>query len=177
MARKVGKTVQSLKLAKWSVLWVVEKKTKGGKRKKKIMEYDAGYDLADALRVKSLLEAADRRAVTLRCKNTGFPPPEVLLPHEEYEIVTKRRNGKNKKYRKKTWVDPMMDYNLMGIYWCPYCMKLRKFVQRSGFWYEDKYWVDRKGLYCPMCDIFHQDPHVMKWNPQARVVEFRKKTR
>lgn len=162
MPRK-GVTTNAIALAKWSVLWVGKNK----KGKTQIFERDCGYDLTEAVRIRDLCVKGGKKSVTLRCKNTGFPPPERLMPHPQYVVVEK----KGKRYKKRVGtINPLSELNLQGIYWCPFCMKVRKFVHRDGFWIEG-IWVDKKGLYCPMCDIYFGNHHVRRWNPHTPMTD------
>lgn len=176
MPRKVraGVTTTSLKFVSWSVMWITTDK----KGKTKIMERKCGSDLAEALRIKSLLDKAGRRAVTLRSCNAAFAPPDSLIAHDTWEVVTRqvKRKGKvkTKKFKKKVHVDPLKDLNAKGIFWCPYCIKLRKLVMRDGFWHHDEWrgvssehWIEEKSLYCPMCDTSLKNWHMCFFNPMA----------
>lgn len=148
--------------SRWAVLWLVKKPG----RKPYLIEKEFGSDLVEALRIRDLALAAGKKFVTLRSMNVGFPPPERLRPHYETQVtgykVVKR---KGKKYKKKVtaevWVIPMGDLNAEGKWWCPYCMKLRRFELRDG------YGVDDPAYHCQICNISSRDWHVRKWNPAA----------
>lgn len=157
--------------ANWEVLWI---------RNKKVQRKDCGHDLMEAMRIFMLATEAGRKGVTLRCKNMGFPPPAKYLPYEakmkkpldKPKII--RKDGK--RYVKKFEVvvitkNPMKDLNTQGIWWCPYCMKLRRFVKR----YETnvgKVRVPDTAMVCPMCGIPHRDFNVRKYNPIATQVYY-----
>ena len=123
--------------------------------KGEIYEREYEVDLSEAVRVYVLLIRAGKKGATLRCQNVGFPPP--------------------KKFRGR-----MEALNRRGIWWCPYCMKMRKFENRAGFEIEDV-WVsygDRvKVPCCPMCDISSRDGNVMRYNPMAANLANRRKSR
>lgn len=154
--------------ARWAVIWLVKKP---GQRPH-LIEHEFGNDLTEALRIRDLAIKAGKKFVTLRSMNVGFPPPEKYRPHEEvvfsgrYKIVKR----KGKRYRKKIMVEqyviPLDNLNATGVWWCPYCMKLRRFKRADGFWHEGE-WVEESGYHCPICRISHRDFHVRKWNPAA----------
>lgn len=152
--------------ANWEVIWVKDNK---------VQRKDCGHDLVEALRVRDLVKEAGRKNVTLRCKNFGFGPPEELrpqivkvkIPMDPPRIV--KKNGK--RYR-KTWgykemrKIPLKQLNAEGIWWCPYCMKLRRFKKTNSF-VIDGIRVQETRHVCPLCGISHRDPHVRRWNPIA----------
>lgn len=126
-------------------------------------EYDE--DFAEALEAYTKLKVAGKRMVTLRCANVGFPPPDRVLHHEvkKYRIVTRNR----KKYKKAyyEWVDLMPQYNSQGIWWCPYCIKFRRFEQSNE--------GNKVIMTCPVCGVTNYNWHVRRWNPQAKTIEYR----
>lgn len=132
--------------ANWEVLWV-----KNGKIQRK----DCAHDLVEALRIYEMVKNAGRKNVTLRCKNFGFAPPTKLQPHE---VVVKK-----KRYLKV----PLKKLNAEGIWWCPYCMKLRRFKRSNNFGIAGVVVREVRHV-CPMCGISHRDHHVRKWNPVAQ---------
>lgn len=157
--------------AKWEVLWI---------RKGKIQRKDCGNDLMEAIQIHQRVLAAGRKGVTLRCKNMGFPPPPKYLPYEEKQKVPLekpviiKRGGK--RYRKthevKTVsIDPMYAKNREGIWWCPYCQKLRRFVKQTSMTV-DKVKFQDTAMVCPMCKITHRDHNVRKYNPMALQVYY-----
>lgn len=119
--------------------------------KGKIHEKKVGTDFTEALRLYGMLIRGGRKAPTLRCTNVGFAPPP--------------------KTRKL-----MRAYNLKGAWWCPYCIKLRKFTKIKGYRL-DGVWVDDVHFSCPMCKISHRDSHVHRHNPLAQTLAYRKRTR
>jgi len=152
--------------ARWQVLWV-----KDGKVHKKDFE----HDLMAAVELREKLVQGDRKNVTLRCCNMGFPPPEKYLPKQVKmkrkfdppKIVT--RGGKRYKQRFEIVTvtkDPMKDLNLRGVWWCPYCQKFRRFIKQNGM-YVGKTRVADVAQACPICRITHRDHNVRKWNPLA----------
>lgn len=153
--------------ANWEVLWI---------RDGKIQRKDCGHDLFEAIRIRDLVKDAGRKGVTLRCKNFAFAPPAELQPHvvkvkvplDPPRIV--KRNGK--RYRKTHEVKemlkiPLKQKNAEGIWWCGYCMKLRRFQKTTSF-KVDGITVRETRHVCPMCGISHRDHHVRKWNPVAQ---------
>jgi hypothetical protein len=141
----------------WSVLWYVADKDR-------IMRHRCGSNLSEAIRVYNIVLRAGKDRATLRCDNTGFPPPEGYQK-------TRRENWGTR--REPNWVlvlYVMEAANREGFYWCPYCREFRKFQLQRGFLYDGR-WVEepdkRGGMYCPMCGISHRDFHVRRWNPMA----------
>lgn len=114
---------------------------------------DFGNDLCEAVRIHALAVQGGRSGVTLRCKNMGFPPPAKYRPDPE----------------EPNDPAPLELLNEQGVWWCPYCMKLRKFKKVSGYRL-DGIWVAIPGMVCPMCKTSHRDPHVQRWNPLARQI-------
>lgn len=164
----IGYTGSAPERANWEVLWI-----KNGKIQRKW----CGHDLMEALRIYELVKDAGRSGVTLRCANFGFPPPEKLQPRvvkakkrlDPPKIVTIR----GKRYKKHFEVvdaikTPMKEKNKEGIWWCPYCMKLRRFVftqMSPGTGGLPK--VHDPAYRCPMCKIPHRNHEVRRWNPIA----------
>jgi glutaredoxin len=130
-----------------------------GKRQRK----DFGPDLMSAVDAYSLLKAHKRKDVTLRCKNMTFAPPDKYADREEVIVF---RNGKRFKGKKIT--EPrryrvrMFALNRRGIWWCPYCQRMRRFVKREG---------DYPALACPVCGATHR--LVSRFNPMAEYVTVR----
>lgn len=152
--------------ANWEVLWI-----KDGRIQRK----DCGHDLVEALRIRDLALEGGRKAVTLRCKNFGFAPPvelqprvvTVKVPLDPPKII--RRNGKRYKKtheRKDMLKIPLKQKNVEGIWWCPYCMKLRRFKKTNSFKVDGITVRDVRHV-CPMCGISHRDHNVRRWNPVA----------
>lgn len=147
--------------ARWEVRWVGKKKT--------IVHKVFDEDFGGALELYTKLKEARRAGVTLRCMNVGFAPPRRITHHEveRWELVRKR----GKRYKRKVIdvVDMMKDYNARGIWWCPYCITLRRFKDRS---------TQGQLLFeCPVCEISNYNWHVKRWNPMAKTVEFRAQRR
>lgn len=151
-------TRNSAPLARWSVYF-----RRNGKWKRRRFK----DDFAAAL--KFLEQATDPNA-TLHCDNVGFPPPERIThaEREEWQIVTRnvkvKGTIKRKKFKKKVIVvyNKMEDYNNQGIWWCSYCIKLRRFKEVT---------TDR-GLEvcCPVC--WASNYLVREHNPKALEIEY-----
>jgi thiol-disulfide isomerase/thioredoxin len=166
----IGYTGTAPERANWQVLWI-----KDGKVHRK----HCGHDLMEAIRIHDLAKNADRKGVTLRCCNFGFPPPEKYLPHEVKVKVPldppKIVKIKGKRYKKTFEVvtavkNPMREMNKKGIWWCPYCQKMRKFVYHSLSVNQHLGNVQKfrdPAYRCPMCKIPHRDLTVRKYNPMA----------
>lgn len=176
-------------IARWEVIW-------WNKKQKRFTVMEFGNDLASAEDLYSKVVAAGKPFATLRCCNVGFPPPEKYRPYEWTEkvklgtkIVKRRRDGKVNRYRKTKYKEvlheetPMIEVNLKGAWWCPYCRKMRKFCKQDGRTFTDKdgreYYLDGAIWCCPVCRVSHTNHHVRKWNPTAQKMPFRqiKRTR
>lgn len=147
--------------ARWEVRWVGKK---GG-----IVHKVYDEDFGGALEHYTKLKDAQRKGVTLRCMNVGFPPPKRIIEHEVVKWQVVRRGGKRYKKKVIEHENLMEDLNAQGVWWCPYCIKLRRFVDRS----------DRGQILfeCPVCDVSNYNWHVKRWNPTAKTVEFRNQGR
>jgi hypothetical protein len=152
--------------AQWAVHWIVVKKGR-----KKVIDYDCGTNLDEAIRVYGLAKKAEKPFATLRCKNVGFPPPEKYQVHEKLKKRWVTKGGRKKIDRYYVTVDPMLTVNERGIWWCPYCRELRKFLKQSGFNLETIY-IPEGGKYCPICGTSHRDYWVRKYNPAARAMAY-----
>lgn len=135
--------------------------------KAKTVRKKFGADLAGAVALygKAVGKFGTKR-VTLRCCNIAIPPPPELQPHEKLVRV------KGKKKPMAVLVRPLNALNKSkGIWWCPYCMKLRRFVERRGLRKEDGSGWEYENAYkfhrCPVCHISHKDGGVRRWNPIA----------
>lgn len=141
---------------RWEVIWMHN----GQVKRKKF-----GADLAGAVVLYTKAVQAGKRGATLRCANVGWPPPAELQPHERVVRL------KGKKKPTKVRVTPMRKLNReRGLWWCPYCMKLRKFVHRTntkvgGVTLRTNAWG------CQVCGVTTKDSHVQRWNPLALEVE------
>lgn len=153
----------------WSVLWIGERKGK-----KVIIEHECGNDLTEAIRV-YMLAKGKKPFATLRCNNTGFPPPTKYRAREVTKVVKKEVRGRMKKVRVKVTIDPMVKVNAAGFTWCPYCREMRKFKRLDSFRFEGIY-VPKPGYRCFMCGIGTSNHHVRKHNPGLVVVAARTRT-
>lgn len=166
--------------ARWEVMWVVK-----GPR---IIVKEFEDNLAEALELYDKARKAGKKMVTLRCANVGFPPPDKYADHEPI-YKTRRRKGKQRRVLKngepviigyeliepRVYQERMRHLNVLkGIWWCPYCMKLRSFDHRIGFVSDlSDTVVEADGYYCPLCDIPHWNHKVQEYNPLAREIGFR----
>lgn len=104
--------------SRWSVYYL-----RKGKWKRRRFKED--FTLA----LKFYTEMVGTKGLTLHCDNVAFPPPDRLTKAEKdvFEIV--KRKGKRYKKRKTVIYNKMEEYNLEGIWWCGYCIKLRRFKE------------------------------------------------
>lgn len=141
--------------ARWQVLWV----DPAGKVRRKEFE----HDLASAVDAYCRLRAAGRRMVTLRCANLQFAPPDKYADREAVVVIRNGRKFKGKKISEpRRYQTRMMELNRQGIWWCPYCIALRRFAKKDG---------DYPALACPMCGATHR--LVGRFNPMADYVTVR----
>jgi hypothetical protein len=147
--------------ARWEVLWV---------KRGRIIRYDCGTNYPEAMRVYLKALSAGKPGATLRCKNLGFAPPPELAPR----TVTKTVVDRGRRRKKEFLYRPMKQKNREGIFWCPYCMKLRRFkrvrvIESEGVRFRD----GRRGhLRCPMCGIGLGDHYVSQHNPEASRIHY-----
>lgn len=146
--------------ARWSVYY----HRKGKWRRKKFAD-----DFGAALKFHNeLIVGNTAKGTTLHCDNISFPPPNHIAKHErvEWEIVKKSVKGRMKRFKKKriVIVNLMAEYNAKGIWWCPYCIKLRRFKEVQ---------TDRgRELCCPVC--WASQYLVREYNPLATIIEYHK---
>lgn len=158
---------------RWSVIW-------WSKKGKRFIEKKFGNDLPSAMKLHAQVVQLGAPMATLRSCNVGFAPPDHLRPHTKTMYRKVKRGRKIKRVPVEVSITPMREYNLKGAWWCPYCIKLRKFEQQDGAMFYDGHgeqYVPGPGMYCPVCQISHTDHHVRKWNPQAQTIAFRTPTR
>jgi len=110
---------------------------------KSLVAIDFEHDFVGALELYEKIKKAGKPLATLRCKNIGFAPPE--------------------KYENK-----MEAYNHQGVWWCPYCMKLRRFELRAWAEIDDHLYRIDPERFCPICDISQGDHNICLYNPAAR---------
>lgn len=133
--------------ARWEVMWVTRKKGKPH-----IVCIEHGTDFMGARRQYLMVRDAGKHMPTLRCANVGFAPTEKIAS--------------------------MMDaYNDKAIWWCPYCMELRRFEKRAYMEIDGHLIGAEPAYYCPMCDISHNDAHVGKYNPIVQRLRNGKRSR
>ena len=139
--------------AKWSVFW---RNKKGKFVRKRFYE-----DLQGALRF--MRDNPDRPVLTLHSDNLGFPPPRRITHFEEHGWTVVKRKGKRYKKRVVTIVNRMHDYNQKGIWWCPYCIQLRRF----------EFAETERGpeMFCPVCGCGNYLFEVRRYNPHAAIIE------
>jgi hypothetical protein len=133
--------------ANWEVMWVVRHK---GENHIIVKDFDHDFVGARDLYVK--VKKTDRKMVTLRCRNVGFPPPEQTL-------------------------EKMLAYNKQRVWWCPYCMELRRFERRAWTEIDGHLYAADPKYYCPLCDISHTDAYVIQYNPLAQRLMYGRRSR
>lgn len=168
---------------RWEVLWV-------NPTTKKIERKQFGHDHSGAVKLYARVVAAGRRGVTLRSMNMGFPPPDQYADREEVIVSVggKRKRGK-RMIEPRVYIERMGELNLRGIWWCPYCCELRKFVFKKGrkanesrgkYHNQTVTWRmpanTETHLACPMCGVDQGDSHVKRYNPAAATLEYREGT-
>lgn len=145
--------------ARWQVCWL----GKSGKIQRKDFE----HNFSEALDLYGKLVVGERKFVTLRCCNISFPPPDKFADREEVVVI---RNGK--RYKGQKMIEPRMYHermhgaNVKGAWWCPYCIKMRKFVRRNFTMFEGIR-INEASMNCPVCGISHRDCGVQRYNPIA----------
>lgn len=144
--------------ARWQVVWINPKNNK-------VVRKDFGDDFHEAMKVYTRAVELGARATTLRCKNMSFPPPEKWRPRMEPVL-----NARGKPTGEQIKHEPLEGLNRQGTYWCPYCIKFRKFRHRDGYYTTEGVWMAEPALVCPMCHIEHTAFYVKFWNPLARVI-------
>lgn len=153
--------------ALWEVIWVHPKE-------KRLVRKDYGTDLQSAVDLYTKLKGANRRGVTLRCKNMGFPPPDELADREIITTVIKGRRVRAKRVMQpRQYLKRMGVLNARGIWWCPYCRQQRRFIKTRGF-YVRAVWVAEERMVCPVCRVSDHDWHVRRYNPIATNLEMRR---
>jgi hypothetical protein len=151
--------------ARWEVVW------RGSPPKSKLTRKKFDEDFGSALNTYYLLRAAGKQSVTLRCCNIGFPPPHHITQHPTTSWRVVRHKGKKYKRKVTTYEDLLQTtYNPRGIWWCPYCIQLRRFAP---------IWINPRGspMGCPVCGITDRDWYVRHYNPQASITEWRQSGR
>lgn len=161
--------VTAVRRAKWEVMWL---------RRGAVVRKDCGSDLAEALRILELVKGAGRKGATLRSKNIAFPPPAKYADTEQVPIGRSKRTRKIV-YAERTIEPPqylttMRSLNKRGVWWCPYCMKMRRFTRVKGFEL-DGIWVDKVQYVCPLCGVSHG--LVRRFNPLAAEIDMRRRGR
>jgi len=145
-------TNQASERARWQVLWLHE-------GRKHVVR--CGDDFSRAMKVYTMAVEGGRSNVTLRCQNMGFPPPEKYRPHPELD---QRGNPTG------ATVVPMQTLNDHGIWWCPYCVKLRRFKYTKGWYTETGYFMAEPQMTCPLCGVKHTDFWVKHHNPKGAMM-------
>jgi hypothetical protein len=152
--------------AHWKVVW---RKADG-----KLVTFvpEPKTDMVEAQRIYEKALAIGRKP-TLICTNVGFPPPDKYADRERV-LLGRRKGTKTKVYKlvlttPRQYFTKMWHLNRQGVWWCPYCRKLRRFVKRKGFRL-DGIWVPDEHMGCPVCKITHRDGHVRRYNPVAQTM-------
>jgi hypothetical protein len=147
--------------AKWSVIWV--------SNEGEIKRIRCDEDMAHAQELFGKAARQGKRAATLHSDNVGFAPPDKFADVETIPIGRSKRTKKIV-YRTEV-IEPrqfnvkMLKLNRRGIWWCPYCIRLRKFkLQRRA---------EVDGIKCPLCKISHRDGNVRRYNPIAQQLALR----
>lgn len=141
----------------WEVLWIA----KGTTHSK---EFE--HDLASALELHNKLIAGGRAGVTLRSMNMQFPPPDKYADKEDVAIGKRRGIIVYEKQLivPRVYTILMGGLNARGIWYCPYCIKMRRFKKTDCF-VIDGVQVDEPAMSCPMCGASHR--LVRKYNPMS----------
>ena len=147
----------SNRAATWSVYYRRNKKW----RRKRFQE-----DFGAALR---FYQDCPHEGKTLHCDNVAFRPPTYITEHEVIRWEVVRIKGKKYKRRIVTTHNRMMDYNRKGVWWCPYCIKLRRFKELQT--------ARGTQMCCPVCWVSNYMFHVRQCNPQAAIIEQGKQPR
>lgn len=139
----------------WQVLYI---------RERRVVKHNVSTDFAKAIRLYDLARDKGYGAVTLRSRNMAFPPPEELRPRYV------RGRSKTTGQIIEGEVVPLDSLNRRGVWWCPYCVKQRKFVKQPYYVY-DGIKVNIPRMACPMCGAAHTDFWVRYFNPIAKRFE------
>lgn len=131
----------------WEVLWI----SKGTIHSK---EFE--HDLASALELRDKLIAGERQNVTLRSMNMGFPPPDRYADRDPQGNLIIPREYEHR----------MALINLKGLWWCSYCLKLRRFEKTDCF-VIDGIQVDEPAMSCPLCGASNRLNAIQKYNPKS----------
>ena len=142
---------------RWSVFWYSTKKKKWVRKR-------FAEDVAGAIK---FFKERDYPGITLHSDNRAYPPPKRITEHEYHDYRVVLRKGKHYKKKVLKVKNLMGEYNLKGIWWCPYCIQLRRFklVQSE----------EGAEMYCPVCTASHRICRV--YNPQAAVIDGRRTPR
>lgn len=160
--------------SRWEVMWVV---VKNGEKRIICKEFDHDFVSAVGLYVK--VKQAGKKMCTLRCCNVAYSPPES---YRDVEPIYGKKKGKVIVIGERLTEPPSFSHKMdrlndQGVWWCPYCMQLRRFEKRAWYELDDRMVADDPKYYCPMCDISHSDRNVQKYNPIAQNLMNRKKSR
>ena len=139
--------------SRWKVAWM----TSDGRR----VVHAFGKDFAQAVKVYTAAVKAGKAGTTIISANMAFPPPE------KYQRRYVRGISKTTGRLIEGEIIPLDKLNRGGIWWCPYCAKLRKFRKRSTSTYEGIV-IPNPHMGCPMCDAAHTDFWVRFYNPIAK---------
>lgn len=160
-----GVMVSSMELTRWSVIWL---NPKGKWVEKKPGPEFPGLNFVDALELYERVRVAGRKGVTLRCTNVGFPPPARFMPRVVRVKVLNSKGKPTKRNGEYVYKEvlrvPLKKLNKRGIWWCPHCMKFRRFKIIKNK--HTRTYVHR----CPVCNIDHRNHHVRAHNPVARTL-------
>jgi len=135
--------------ARWSVFY-----RRNGKQKRRKF----GTEFDEALKFYTTVPNA-----TLHCDNVSFYPPERLTHHEHTTWTVATVKGKRYKRRVTKTVNLLREYNHKGIWWCCYCVKLRRFKEITT----------ERGveMCCPVCWVSSYEGATRHANPMATIIE------
>lgn len=149
-----------IRYQKWSVFWYSEKK-------KRFVRKRFYEDLGKAIQFYTMKQGLP--GLTLHTDNHGYPPPTRITEHVHEKWIVVEQGGKRYKKRVTETVNLMAEYNRKGIWWCPYCIQLRRFKLTEA----------ERGpeMFCPVCGCGNHLSDVRRHNPQASVIEMHKRER
>lgn len=145
--------------------------------KGRVITKECGADFAEAVRIYTLAVQANKQNATLGCANMSFAPSDKYADHRPAYKMSER-TGKRFISKKtgqpvllgkelilpRTYQDTMGALNRQGVWWCPFCVKLRRFERYDGFMSEGIE-VNEPAMMCPVCNVSHNHGQVQRYNP------------